>query len=216
MPEPIEIMLVEDHDIVRNALKSMLGDVEDFRIVSDFDNAEAAIKSLQQSQPDIVLMDITLKGMNGLEATQIIKQCCDHVKVLALTIHEGENYFFAMLQAGAEGYVPKAAASDDLIQAIRTVHSGYPFIHHSVAGALINDYLDRSEDTSKSVESVLSEREHEVLVLIGKGLRNHDIAEALQISPKTVSRHRENILKKLNLGSRSELIRYALENKLID
>lgn len=216
MDKKIQVMLVEDHDLVRDALKSMLDSVEDFEVVSDYSSAEEAIESLKSVQPDIVLMDITLGGMTGLEATRIIKSCCQQVKVLALTIHSGEDYFFAMLRAGAEGYVPKAAASDELVQAIYTVFAGDAYIHHSVAGSLVQGFLTQDHSDEENRVSVLTDREREVLVLIGKGLRNQDIAERLDISAKTVSRHRENILKKLNLNSRSELIRYALDNKLIE
>ena len=219
MKQTIRILLVDDHDMVREGLKALLSAQEDFEIVGTANSGEAAIEMVAQKAPDVILMDITMEGMTGLEATRKIKECCDDVKVLALTIHEGPDYFFAMLQAGASGYMPKRAASEDLIQAIRVIAQGDVYLHHSVAGTLVQDFLQGHEPQQSETETPikrLTEREREVLVLIGEGLRNQDIADQLSISPKTVSRHRENILRKLNLQSRADLIRYALVTGLID
>lgn len=221
MNDTIKIMLVDDHDMVREGLKALLSVQPDIEIVGMARSGEEAIDLVAQLQPDVILMDITMEGMTGLEATRRIKESCDDVKVLALTIHEGADYFFAMLQAGASGYMPKRAASEDLIQAIRVIAKGDVYLHHSVAGALVQDFLHghdphQAEEEQETPIKKLTAREREVLMLIGEGLRNQDIAEQLNISPKTVSRHRENILRKLNLQTRADLIRYALETGLID
>ncbi len=219
MNETVQILLVDDHDVVRDGLKALLSAQPDFEVVGAARSGEEALALLQQVQPDVILMDITLEGMDGLEATRHIIQRRPEAKVLALTIHEGQDYFFAMLQAGAAGYVPKRAASEDLIHAIRAVAGGDIYLHHSVAGALVQDFLQGYQpprDEKTEALQNLTDREREVLVLIGEGLRNQDIAERLGISPKTVSRHRENILRKLNLETRADLIRYALETGLID
>lgn len=219
MNKTVQILLVDDHDVVRDGLKALLSAQPDFEVVGAARSGEEALALLQQVQPDVILMDITLEGMDGLEATHRIIQDCPEAKVLALTIHEGQDYFFAMLQAGASGYVPKRAASEDLIHAIRAVAGGDIYLHHSVAGALVQDFLQGHQpprDEKTEALQNLTDREREVLVLIGEGLRNQDIAERLGISPKTVSRHRENILRKLNLETRADLIRYALETGLID
>ena len=221
MSTTIKILLVDDHDVVRDGLKVLLSAQADLEIIGDVASGEEALAFVEHTKPDVILMDITLGGMSGLEATRQIKACCEEVVVLALTIHEGQDYFFAMLQAGAAGYVPKRAASDDLIQAIRVVAGGDVYLHHSVAGALVQDFLgevpdQQTDNTPHSTLDRLSPREREVLVLIGEGLRNQDIAEKLGISPKTVSRHRENILHKLNLQTRADLIRYAIDNALLD
>jgi DNA-binding NarL/FixJ family response regulator len=221
MAEIIKIMLVDDHDMVREGLKVLLSVQKDFEIVGMASSGQEAIDLVPQLNPDVVLMDITMEGMTGLEATKEIKATCETVKVLALTIHEGPDYFFAMLQSGASGYMPKRAASEDLIQAIRVIANGDVYLHHSVAGALVQDFLQQGEGSPESEQEdtrmkKVTSREREVLTLIGEGLRNQDIAVKLEISPKTVSRHRENILRKLNLKTRADLIRYALETGLID
>jgi two-component system response regulator NreC len=221
MAETIKIMLVDDHDMVREGLKVLLSAQKDFEIVGLASSGQEAINLVPQLNPDIVLMDITMEGMTGLEATKQLKASCETVKVLALTIHEGPDYFFAMLQAGASGYMPKRAASEDLIQAIRVIANGDVYLHHSVAGALVQDFLQQGTESAQNTEQdtrmkKLTGREREVLTLIGEGLRNQDIAVQLGISPKTVSRHRENILRKLNLKTRADLIRYALKSGMID
>ena len=212
-------MLVDDHDVVREGLHALLSAAADFEVVATAGSGQEALDQLLQVQPDVVVMDITMPDMDGLEATRQIKACCDSVRVLALTIHEGQDYFFAMLQAGASGYVPKRAASEDLVQAIRAVARGEIYLHPTVAGALVHDFLESHDpDMNEKRDALqrLTDREREVLTLIGEGLRNQDIAERLAISPKTVSRHRENILRKLNLDTRGDLIRYAITMGLID
>ena len=221
MSEQVRILLVDDHDVVRDGLRALLSGQPDFEVVGAVGSGHQALGLVEEAEPDVVLMDITLAGdLDGLETTRRIKASHgEQVKVLALTIHEGQDYFFAMLQAGASGYVPKRAASEDLIHAIRTVASGDVYLHPSVAGALVKDFLHGHQpemDAGQAALHKLTAREREVLILIGEGLRNQDIAERLGISPKTVSRHRDNILRKLDLRTRADLIRYALEMGLID
>ncbi len=160
-------------------------------------------------------MDVTMPEMDGMEATRRLKACCPSVAVLALTIHEEEEYFFQMLDAGASGYIPKRAASEDLVRAIHTVHQNEIFLHTSVASMLVKDYLQNRKADSATAPSNLTEREQEVLTLIAEGLTNKEIGENLGISPKTVARHRDNITHKLNLSSRAELTRYAIQKGLI-
>lgn len=218
--ETIRILLVDDHDVVREGLRALLSAEPDFEVIGSARSGPEAMEMIQALTPDVMLMDITMEGMDGLEVTRRVKACCgDAVKVLALTIHEGQDYFFAMLHAGASGYVPKRAASDDLVQAIRAVARGEIYLHPSVAGALVQDFLEGYDPLLAEKREALprlTDREREVLTLIGEGLRNQDIAERLAISPKTVSRHRENILRKLNLDTRADLIRYAITMGLIE
>ncbi|MCX7708031.1 MAG: response regulator transcription factor [Anaerolineae bacterium] len=213
---PIRILLVEDHAVVRAGLRMLLGSDPDMVIVGEAENGRQGVALAQELRPDVVLMDISMPDLNGIEATRQIKKACPEVAVLALTMHEDDQYFFAMLGAGASGYVPKRAAANDLIAAIRAVHAGGMFLFPSVARLLVEDYLSKRESTEAQRLDVLTEREREVLTLIAEGKSNQEIADALVISVKTVNRHRENIMAKLNLHSRVELVRYAIEKGLIE
>ena len=212
---PIRLMLVDDHEIMRAGLRMLLGTQPDMEIVSEAGSGAEAIELAQAHKPDVILMDVAMPDMNGMEATRQLRVCCPSVAVLALTIHEEEDYFFEMLDAGASGYIPKRAAPDDLLHAIRTVHRGEVFLHSSVATVLVRDYLQRGGGAAEADLSGLTEREREVLTLIAEGLTNKQIGEQLGISPKTVARHRDNITGKLDLSSRAELTRYAIKNGLI-
>lgn len=166
--------------------------------------------------PDVVIMDITLPDISGIDATRRIKEAHPDVAIVALTIHEDQQYFFEMLQAGACGYVPKRAAPDDLITAIRAAHRGETYIYPSLAKLLVGDFLARSgEEGAKETMNGLTPRESEVLSLLAEGKTNDEIADILTISVHTVARHRENLMGKLGLHSRSELVKYAIRKGLI-
>jgi two-component system response regulator NreC len=216
---PIRILLVDDHAVVRAGLRMLLGADPELEIVGEAENGAQALRLTGELAPDVVLMDISMPDMNGIEATRRIKVENQHAAVLALTMHEDDQYFFAMLAAGASGYVPKRAAPDDLISAIHAVNSGGVFLFPSVARALVQDFVQRAARPGGAANSgldALTEREREVLTLIAQGLGNQEIADRLVISAKTVNRHRENIMAKLNLHSRVELVRYAIEKGLIE
>jgi DNA-binding NarL/FixJ family response regulator len=163
-------------------------------------------------------MDITMPGMDGMEATRQVKAYCEPAVVLALTIHEGSEYFFEMLNAGASGYIPKTAGAEELIIAIRAVARGEVYLHSSVAALLLQDRLRRSREEHEEPSPMpdLTERELQVLTMVAEGLLNKDIGERLGISPRTVARHRENIMRKLHLHSRTDLVKYAIRLGLID
>ena len=211
----IKLLLVDDHQIVRAGLRMLFMAEPDVEIVGEASSGEEALAAVPRCQPDIVLMDAAMPGMSGMEATRRIKEAFPNVAVLALTMHEDERYFFEMLNAGASGYVPKRAAPDELMSAIRVVSQGDVFIYPSLARLLVNDFLQRSEDTTRDSLDGLTAREHEVLTLIADGLSNKEIADRLVLSVKTVDHHRENIMRKLNLHTRVELTRYAIEKGLI-
>jgi two-component system response regulator NreC len=215
---PIRILLVDDHAVVRAGLRMLLGADPELQIVGEAENGAQALRLTEELAPDVVLMDISMPDMNGIEATRKIKGQNPNVVVLALTMHEDDQYFFEMLAAGASGYVPKRAAPNDLLSAIHAVHNGGVFLFPSVARVLVQDYVQRAARAGAAGHSfdVLTEREREVLALIAQGLSNQEIADQLVISAKTVNRHRENIMAKLNLHSRVELVRYAIEKGLID
>ena len=212
---PVKLLLVDDHEIVRAGLRMLFSAEPDVRIVGEATSGREAIEQVRRLAPDVVLMDVAMPDMNGIEATRRIKETFPQVAVLALTMHEDEEYFFEMLSAGASGYVPKRAAPDDLLSAIRVVSHGEVFIYPSMARLLVKDFLRRAEDTTPPDTELLTPREHEVLACIADGQTNREIAEQLVISVKTVDRHRENIMRKLNLHNRVELVRYAIEKGLI-
>jgi two-component system response regulator NreC len=211
----IRLMLADDHEIVRAGLRMLLGTQTDMEIVAEANSGAQAIELAQTYQPDVILMDVSMPDMDGVETTRRLRVCCPSVAVLALTIHEEEGYLFQMLEAGASGYIPKRAAPDDLVQAIRSVDRGEVYLHSSMVGVLVRDYLERGSATPEVELSNLTEREQEVLTLIAGGLTNKQIGEQLGISPKTVARHRDNMAKKLDLSSRAELTRFAIQCGLI-
>jgi two-component system response regulator NreC len=211
----IRLLLVDDHEIVRAGLRMLFAAEHDMTIVGEAGSAEEALRAVKQLKPDVVLMDIAMPGMSGIEATRRIKEAHPEANILALTMHEDEQYFFEMLSAGASGYIPKRAAPDDLVSAIRVVNQGNVFLYPSLAKLLVKDFLHRGVDDENNVGEVLTPREREVLTYIAEGHTNRQIGEALTISHKTVDRHRENIMRKLNLHSRVELVKYAIEKGII-
>ena len=213
----IRLLIVDDHAVVRMGLRMLLEGEPDFEIVGESDSASDAINRIAQLKPDVALMDIGLPDLSGIDATREIKRIYPEVAVIALTIHESEEYFFKMLDAGASGYVPKRAAPEELITAIRAAARGEVYIYPSLAKLLVKDYLGQQQATrtQKSLNGLTS-REQEVLALLADGASNNEIAEVLSISPKTVARHRENIMGKLNLHSRTELVKYAIRKGIIE
>ena len=212
----IRLLLVDDHEVVRGGLRMLLENEADLNIVGETDTGEGALKMVETLKPDAVIMDITLPDMSGIEATRRIKAVRPDVAVIALTIHEDQQYFFEMLQAGASGYVPKRAAPDDLITAIRATSRGEMYIYPSLAKLLVGDFLSRSgEEATKETMNGLTPRESEVLSLLAEGKTTENIAGLLNISVHTVARHRENLMGKLGLHSRSELVKYAIRKGLI-
>ena len=212
----IRLLLVDDHAVVRTGLRMMLEGEKDMEIVGEAENASEALNQISLLEPQVVLMDIGLPDMSGIEATRQIKQLAPETAIVALTIHEDEEYFFKMLDAGASGYVPKRAAPEELIKAIRVTAQGEVYLFPSLAKLLVSDYLTQSnQPKNQATLDGLTPREYEVLTLLADGSSNVEIGEQLSISPKTVSRHRENIMGKLNLHSRAELVKYAIRKGII-
>lgn len=212
----IKLVLADDHAVVRSGLRMLLQAQPDMEIVGEAESGKEALAQVRSLQPDVILMDIQMPGMNGIEATRQIKEVGGNTAVLALTMHEDDQYFFEMLQAGASGYLPKRAAPDELVRAIRTVSRGEVFLYPSLATRLVQSYLGgEAGSETEALVSDLTPREQEVLVLIAEGMTNPEIADKLVISVKTVDRHRENIMRKLNLHSRIELVKFALRHGLI-
>jgi two-component system response regulator NreC len=225
--EAITLLLADDHDVVRTGLKSLLESQPGLRVVAEARNGEEAIQRALETRPDLVLMDISMPGMDGLEATRQLKLSSPETQVLALTIHDDKQYFMAMLAAGASGYLTKQAAAEDLVAAIHAVAAGHVFLQPALARWLLEDYqrlsgenpadASRLEDSQPAASglNVLSARERQVLELVAQGKSNLEIGRELKLSPKTIARHRERIMGKLNLHSRTELVKFAIRTGLI-
>jgi two-component system response regulator NreC len=213
----IRVLVVDDHTIVREGVRILLEAQPDIQVVGEAADGEDALTQVRELQPDIVLIDLAMPRLNGLEATRAIKRDYPQIYVIALTMYESDEYFFQVLNAGASGYVLKKAASSDLLAAIRAVHGGDVFLYPSVARRLVSDYLTRvkSEEEQKGYDG-LTAREREVLKLIAEGHTNQVIADKLVISPSTVQTHRTRIMQRLNLHTRAELIKYAIRKGLLD
>lgn len=223
----IRLMLVDDHDVVRTGLRSFLESQQGLVVVAEANNGEVALQRVLETNPDVVVMDITMAEMDGLEATRRLKMICPNCQVLALTVHEDKQYLFEMLAAGAIGYVTKQAAAEELVAAIRAVAQGNVYLQPVLARWLLEDYRRLLNQDSTGLEDavvdpllqkeldVLSDREQQVLELVAEGMTNPQIGDELEISPKTVARHRERIMNKLNLHSSTELVKFALRTGLI-
>ena len=220
----IRIMLVDDHDVVRTGLKSLLSVETDMEVIAEAANGAEAIEKISSVSPDVIVMDITMPTMDGMEATRQISKKFPENKVLALTVHEDKQYFFEMLAAGAKGYITKQAAGEELVSAIRAVASGNVYLQPALARWLLDDYKRvnkggipgaAQQDAAADLE-VLSDRERGVLELVAEGLTTPEIAKELGLSPKTISRHRERIMNKLNLHSATALVKFAIRTGLIE
>ncbi len=212
----MRLLLVDDHDVVRSGLRLLLESQEDIQIVGEAGTAIEALEAVERLEPEVILLDIGLPDMSGIQVMERIREIEPEIAVVALTIHEDKEYFFKMLDAGATGYVPKRAAPDELLTAIRAAAQGQVYLYPSLATLLVKDYLDQDAEARESRKlNGLTERELEVLTHVADGATNAEIGHDLGISPKTVARHRENIMAKLNLHSRTELVKYAIRKGII-
>ena len=213
----VRVLIVDDHDIVRAGIRMLLDAQPDMAVVGEASDGKEAIEMAGSMKPDVVLMDISMPGTTGIEATRAIKKANSRIEIVGLTMHAEDRYFFQLLQAGASGYVVKGAAPRELLEAVRAASRGEAYIHPSLQRKLIGDYVSRTEGSDQaSMLADLTERELEVLRLIVDGLTSREIAESLVISPNTVERHRQNIMSKLGLHNRAELVRYAISKGLVE
>ncbi|GCE20620.1 response regulator [Dictyobacter kobayashii] len=213
----IRILLADDHTILRAGLKMMLNAQPDMEVVGEAQDGRQAIQEAQRIQPDVILMDITMPDINGIEATKQIKRLLPDVRILVLTMHEHDEYVFQALRAGAAGYMLKEAADTELITAIHVIKSGQFYLSPTAQSVVVGDYLQRVRTgEERDSYSSLTEREREILKLVAEGHTNNQIAERLIISPKTVDTHRTHIMDKLNLHSRAELVKYAMRRGLLE
>ncbi len=213
----IRVLVADDHHIVRAGVRLMLNAQEDIEVVGEASDGQEALDLVAKLEPDVVLMDIAMPNLNGLEATRRIKESHPRVQVLALTMHDNEEYFFRLLRAGGSGYLLKKAAPTELVEAIRSVCHGGAYLFPSVARTLVDDYLHRvaSGEEQASYDG-LTDREREVLRLIAQGKTTPEIGRSLYLSPHTVQTHRDHIMEKLNLHTKAELIKYAIRKGLAD
>ena len=211
--EKIKILVVDDHALMRDGIGALLGLHDDIEIVGEASEGKEAIKKARELAPDVIIMDIAMPGMDGLEATRRIGKKIPKMKVLVLTQHDNREYILSAIKAGAAGYVPKRALGSELIAAIRTVYQGDSFLYPSAAAALIEDYLQQAK--GEEPYDRLTAREREILKLIAEGHTSREIADMLFISLKTVLGHRAKTMEKLDIHNRTELIKYAMRKGLV-
>jgi len=212
----IKVVVADDHTILRQGIKALLDNQEGIEVVGEAKDGREAIKTIEELLPDVILMDIAMPGLNGLEATRRIKKKFPKTKVVVLTMHANEEYIFQILNAGADGYLVKETAFQDLISAINAVHKGEAFMSPSISKKVMTDYIQRAQGEEKVGFDTLTTREREILQLVAEGNSNKKIAEALFISPKTVETHRAHIMDKLNIHDRAGLIKYAIRKGMIN
>jgi len=213
----LKVLLVEDHAIVRQGIKALLDEEPDITIVGEAGDGSEGLLLAQKLKPDIVLMDVSLPTLDGIEVARQIHDRMPQVRVLMLSMHDNEEYVFRALQAGACGYVLKQSTSTELVLALRAVAAGSTFLSPDISQILIGDYLRRAETRSDADEAldILTPRERQVLQLITKGFSNRQIAARLQISIKTVETHRGNMMRKLDVHDRAELVKFAIDSGLV-
>jgi DNA-binding NarL/FixJ family response regulator len=214
--KPYCIVIVEDHRILREGLRALLSSNPDYEVVAEADDGREAIRCAEKLKPDLVLMDLSMPKMNGLDAISEVKNQSPSTKVLVLTVHKAEEYVFESLKAGADGYLLKDATHGELMSAVGNVLDGKTYLSPGISEGLVAGYLEgKMPLKSKSSLDNLTRRERQVLKLIGEGHKNKDIADYLCISPKTVEKHRANLMKKLDLHTASALTAFAMEKGLI-
>lgn len=211
MQAAIRVLIADDHAVLRDGLRALLSSCEGIEVVGEAEDGMEAVEKTIALQPDVVLMDIAMPRLGGLEAALEIRQRKLPAKVLVLTQYDNKEYVFKMLKAGACGYMLKKAAASELVSAIRAVHAGESFLYPSVTRAVIDRYLHEGEasETERQFEQ-LSDREKEVLKLLAEGQSNNEIAELLCLSVKTVMSHRASIMEKLDIHNRTDLVKFAI------
>jgi DNA-binding NarL/FixJ family response regulator len=218
---PIAVLVADDHTIVRRGLVSLLSIAEGIKVVGEAADGRAAVEQCLQLDPDVVLMDINMPLLNGLEATRRIKKEAPQVRVLVLSAHDNEEYIVQVIRSGANGYLLKNSSADDLFAAIRSVHTGHAFFSPSVSKVILESYLkasaspDEHPDGRNVPESCLTSREREILQLVAEGKTHQQVADLLHISVRTVDTHCNNIMKKVDIHDSAGLATYAIKNGIV-
>ena len=216
--DKIRILLADDHTMIRSGIATLLQSIKEFSIVGEAEDGEDAVQKTSELRPTVVVIDLSMPKLSGIEATRIIKKRYPETNVLVLTMHENEEYVYQILKSGASGYVLKSAGKDELAEAIRAVAKGERFFSPRISQLMAEGYVKRVEkggaDAPKG-DVPLTRREREVLALVASGLTNQQIADQLFISPRTVDTHRTNIMQKLDIHDLANLVRYAIEHGII-
>ncbi|AFM42483.1 response regulator containing a CheY-like receiver domain and an HTH DNA-binding domain [Desulfosporosinus acidiphilus SJ4] len=212
----IQLLLVDDHTIFRAGIKVLLEMQPDFKVVGEAEDGAKALALVRELQPEVVLMDIAMPGVDGLSSARQIIETAPSTKIILLTQHENKEYIQPALKIGAKGYVLKRAAADELVMAIRAVHQGKSFLDSNVTSTILADYCLDGKKSTETNSIQLSEREREILVMLARGYSNRQIAELLKISPKTVDFHCARIMKKLGIKGRVALAQYALRHGFVE
>lgn len=205
----IRVLLVDDHIVLRDGLKSLLNHESDIEVIGDVGDGREAISAVESLQPDVILTDISMPGLNGIESVRMLRHEHPTLKIIILSMHSGQEYVLQSLQAGANGYVVKQADASEVLAAIRSVMAGGAYLSPTISKHLIDDYLSQTPEEISAPK--LTTREREVAQLIAEGQSTREISETLTISVKTVETHRMNIMKKLNAKSATDIIKYALK-----
>lgn len=211
----LRIFLADDHMVVREGLKTLINAQPDMEVVGEAENGREALNYALKLAPDVVVMDISMPEMNGIEATERLKKDCPQIKIVALTIYEDTGYLRQLLKAGASGYVLKRAVVEELVLAVRTCASGGSYIEPKLAGQVVSTYISRGSASGSKAQGELSDRETQVLRLVAWGSSNKEIGTKLNISVKTVETYKLRLMGKLNLRSRVDMVRYALRQGLL-
>jgi DNA-binding NarL/FixJ family response regulator len=215
----IRVILLDDHQIVRDGIRALLGGSDDISIAGEASNFNELLELLKLTEPDVVLTDISLPEVSGIEITRFLTENHPQIKVLILSMHTGEDFIFNALKAGAKGYLPKNTTRRELIEAIQSVHNNQEFFSSQISNIILKSYVRKAKtaDTQKQeTEEVLTAREIEILKLFAGGMSNQEIADKLFISIRTVESHKNHIMQKLELKSTVDLIKFAIKNKIVE
>lgn len=217
LAEKIKVLLTDDHKLIRDGIESMLLNTDDIEVIGSVSSGEESVNEVRKNRPDVILMDVMMGGMTGIEATRWIKEFDPTVKVVLVTMEISKEYVSAGIKSGVDGYLPKDIDKETLLEAVRTVYKGGRFFNEAIMKLVFEDFYshEKLKSPDKKLPNDLTKREHEILGLVASGKTNKELADALFISIKTVETHKTHILEKLGLKNTTELVKYAIKNNII-